>query len=79
MTDLPKEPDERRNTFAEVIWLKAEHQHQKQESLRVWRIWYIALTDEARSDIDEQLKVYCEKIRVQFGKSVRFKPRNKGE
>ena len=79
MTDLPKEPDDRRNTFAEIVWLKAEHQRQKQESLRAWRLWYIALTDEARSDVDKQLKVYFKKIRMQFGKSVRFEPSNKGE
>jgi hypothetical protein len=77
VTDLPKEPDDRGNTFAEIVWFKVEHQRLKQESLRAWRVWYIALTDEARSDVDKQLKVYCKKIRMQFGKSVRFKPSKK--
>jgi hypothetical protein len=77
MTDLPKTPTENQIAFGKLLALKAAQQRKKKENLREWKLWYSALDDETRQAVDEQIAKYCDDIRGQFGKSRRFKPRQK--
>ena len=77
MTDETKKNEDLIHTFDEIVALKDAQQRQKQEDLREWRLRYEALDEETRKALDEKIKIYCDSISVQFGKSRPFHPRSR--
>ncbi|OSR64932.1 hypothetical protein ACJJU9_18910 [Pseudomonas helleri] len=77
MTDETKKTEDLIHTFDEIVALKDAQQRQKQEDLREWRLRYEALDEETRKALDEKIKIYCDSISVQFGKSRPFHPRSR--